>query len=429
MYYIHRKDVMEMKKSMKITALILSLMISMCSFGISSFALMPEIHSPSAILTDINSDEILYQKGAYKEVLPSVSAKFMAIYTAISSDAKDTVVVEKEWLESLTNDRPRMSITSGETYSLKDIIRCVYLTDFYDVYLCLVNHIGSSEKGFVNMMNANARKLGMVNTHYETVSGYGEGEEYTTPYDVHFLMKALCKDPVFKEITKDTSYTVNESSKKKNPFKIRQKLNINDPQSEWYISGSKFAKMDSYKKYGHSIVFSVLRDNREILWVSFGSESQDICATEAGEAVEFAFSDYKRVIYTKEEIRKLFKGEKNLYIEPTSDIYVTVPSDVEKANLIATVKEEDRIATFRVAGNGVSFEKEVSKVRASGLRFIGEGILMIIRWILAGIIAIIVLICILYIPISMMSLRRAKKLRERKEEKVRRLKEKMKENE
>lgn len=418
-----------MKISMRITAVILTIVLSISGLIMTSFAAMPEIHSPSAILTDLNSDEILYQKGAYKEVLPSVSTRFMAIYTAINADCEQNVAVKQEWLDALTNDRPRMGIVAGEEFALKDLIRGVYLSDNYDIYLCLANHVGSSEKDFVNMMNTNAKKLGMVNTHYETISGYEEGKEYTTPYDVHLLIKALSKNALFKEITKDVSYTFKPNKKRKEPVQIRQKLNINDPQSQWYISGSKLAKEDSYKKLGHSIVFSVLRDNREILWVSFGSESTDICATQAGEATEFAFSDYKRVIYTKEEIKKLYKGEKNLYIEPTADIYVTVPSDVEKASLIATVKEEDRIATFKVVGNGVSFEKEVSKVKASGIRFIWEGILKIIRWILAGIILLIVTICILYIPVSVISARKAKRLKEKKEEKVRRLKEKMKENE
>lgn len=418
-----------MKISTRITALILAFVMSMCILVVPSFAAMPEIHSPSAILTDINSDEILYQKGAYKEVLPSVSSKFMAIYTAINAGCEESVVIDNEWLEALTNDRPRMGMAEGDKYTLKELIRGVYLTDYYDIYLCLANYVGSSEKGFVNMMNANAKKLGMVNTHYETISGYSEGKEYTTPYDVHLLIKALCKEPVFKEISKDVSYTFKPNKKRKEPVEIRQKLNINDPQSEWYISGSRLAKEDSYKNFGHSIVFSVLRDNREILWISFGSESLDICATQAGEAIEFAFSDYKRIIYTKEEIKKLYKGEKNLYIEPTVDIYVTVPSDVEKSSLIASVKEEDRTATFNVVGNGVSFEKEISKVKASGIRFIWEGILKIIRWILAGIILLIVIICVLYIPVSVLSARKAKRLRMKKEEKVRKLKEKMKENE
>lgn len=418
-----------MNISQRITALILMLVMSISILAVTSFAAMPEIHSPSSILTDLNSDEILYQKGAYKEVLPSVSSRFMAIYTAINATCEQNVVAKQEWFDTLTNDRPRMGIVPGETFTLKELIRGVYLSDYYDIYLCLVNHVGSSDKGFVNMMNANARTLGMVNTHYETISGYEEGKEYTTPYDVHLLIKALSKNALFKEITKDASYTFKPNNKRKEPVEIRQKLNINDPGSEWYISGSKLAKEESYKKLGHSIVFSVLRDNREILWVSFGSESQDICATQAGEAAEFAFSDYKRVIYTKEEIKKLYKGGKNLYIEPSSDIYVTVPSDVEKADLIAAVKEEDRMATFKVVGNGVSFEKEVSKVKASGIRFIWEGILKIIRWILAVIIFLIVITCILYIPVSVLSARKAKRLKERKEEKVRRLKEKMKENE
>ena len=68
-------------------------------------------------------------------------------------------------------------------------------------------------------------------------------------------------------------------------------------------------------------------------------------------------------------------------------------------------------------------------MKASGIRFLWEGILTVIRWILAGIIFIIVAICILYIPLSFVSEKKAKKAREKKEEKVRRLKEKMKENE
>jgi len=418
-----------MKKTDKIIALIVSVMILMCIISLPATASAPDIHSESYILSDINSDEILYQKGTYKEVLPSVSSKFMAIYTAINSQSEENVIVKKEWLDELTNDKPRMGISAGETYAKKDLIRALYLTDFYDVYLCIANHVGESGKGFIGMMNDNAAKLSMVSTHYETLSGYEQGKEYTTPYDVHLLMKSLTKDKVFGEITKDASYIVKPLKGKREPLEIKQMLNINDPKSQWYISGSKVARSDYNKNYGYSIVFSVLRDNREILWISFGNENGDMCATEAAEAAEFAFSDYKRVIYTKEEIKKLYKGEKNLYIEPASDIYVTVPSGVEKANLIATVKEDNRIATFKAVGNGVDFEVEISRVKASGIRFLWEGFLTVIRWILAGIIFIIVAICILYIPLSFVSEKKAKKLREKKEEKVRRLKEKMKENE
>lgn len=426
--YIRKGCGEKVKISDRIIAICLCIVMSICVFVFPTMAAAPEITSASAILTDVNSDEILYQKGVYSQVLPSVSSRFMAIYTAIESGAEETAVIQKEWLDSLTNDKPRMGITPGEAYALKDLIRAVYLTDFYDVYLCLAGHIGSSPKSFVNMMNANARKLGMISTHYETLDGYKEGKEYTTPYDVHLLIKALSSKPLFREITADASYIMSPVSKGKEPVEINQKLNINDPRSEWYISGSRVARADSHKSFGHSIVFSVMRDNREILWISFGNESGDMCATQAGQATEFAFSDFKRVIYTKEEIKKLYKGESNLYIEPAADVYVTVPNDVEKAHLIASIIEKDRVATFKVVGNGVNFQKEVSEVKASGIRFIWEGILTIIRWILAGIIIFIVAVCILYFPISFVSAKRAKKARERKEEKVRKMKEKMKEN-
>ena len=74
-----------MKKTDKIIALIVSVMILMCIISLPATASAPDIHSESYILSDINSDEILYQKGTYKEVLPSVSSKFMAIYTAMVS--------------------------------------------------------------------------------------------------------------------------------------------------------------------------------------------------------------------------------------------------------------------------------------------------------------------------------------------------------
>ena len=418
----------ELKISNRIFAFLMMLIMWLC-FCAPAFAKAPEINSSSALLIDMNSEEILYQKGAHQEVLPSVSAKFMAIYTAINSQAEEGVTISGDWLDELTNDMPRMGISSGEKYTKKELITILYLADFYDIYICLANHVGSSQKGFVNMMNANAKKLGMVSTHYKTIYGYGDDEEYTTPYDVYTLIKNLSKDPLFKEIIKISSYTVKPRGHRKEPLEIRQKLNINDPQSQWYISGSRFAKMDFNKQKGYSIVFSILRDNREILWLSFGSENGDACATEAGEAGEYAFSDFKRVIYTKDEIKKLYKGEKNLYIDPTKDIYVTVPGDVEKSSLIATIQEENRIATFKAVGNGVDFETEVSKVKPSGLRFVWEWLLKIIKWLLVLIIALIVIICILYIPLSFVAQKKAIKAREKREEKVRNLKEKMKENE
>lgn len=97
-------------------------------------------------------------------------------------------------------------LEQGEKMKLTDLVYGLMLRSGNDAAVAIAEHVGGSEEGFVYLMNEKAKWLGMENTHFDNPHGLDSDTHYSSAHDMAILMQYAMENPIFQEISGETSY-------------------------------------------------------------------------------------------------------------------------------------------------------------------------------------------------------------------------------
>ncbi len=165
----------------------------------------------SAIIVDINSGRIVYQKRAYNTKYPASTTKVMTCMLALENgNLEDMVTVSDEmwsYISKLDTQSTMIHVRRGETMSLKDLLYGLMMESGNDAAVVIAIHIGGTYDHFIEMMNAKAAEIGMISTHYVNPHGLPDETHLTTARDMALLtMYAKENYPFFNIIVATESY-------------------------------------------------------------------------------------------------------------------------------------------------------------------------------------------------------------------------------
>ena len=87
-----------------------------------------------------------------------------------------------------------MGFSVGTILNVDNALKMMLVKSANDIAMAMAETVGGSESGFVAMMNAEARRLGMVSTHYDNPNGLPSDGQVTTARDLAVLARALWVD-------------------------------------------------------------------------------------------------------------------------------------------------------------------------------------------------------------------------------------------
>jgi len=224
-----------------------------------------------------------------------------------------------------------------------------------DATIALAERIGGTEETFVQLMNSNAQRLGMVGTHFENSSGLPSPNHYTTAHDMSLLAVAMIRDfPQFYKY-----YSVREFEHNGIKQQNRNGLLERDPT----VDGLKTGHTDSA---GFCLVTSALRDGMRLVSVVLGSGSmrarEDASATLLGYG--YTFYETKMVVKggTALGSSKVWKAaESPVDVGIKDDLWLTLPrgqaGDVKTSvqitpRLIAPLAADADVGQLQVTAGG-----------------------------------------------------------------------------
>ena len=179
--------------------------------------LSDDLYALSAVLMDADSGRILYEK---KGETPRPNASTTKILTCIlaleNSDGDDYVQVSAN---AASQPQVKLGLQKGEQYYLEDLLYSLLLQSHNDSAVAIAEHIGGSVEGFSDMMNAKAREIGCMDTHFITPNGLdaedSDGTHHTTASDLALIMRYAIKNKVFLKIAQTKEYSFSDLSKKR----------------------------------------------------------------------------------------------------------------------------------------------------------------------------------------------------------------------
>lgn len=172
--------------------------------------------APIAYLEDLSSGAVLYAKDADRRIPPASMAKMMTVYVAFDLIKKgelkldQTIEVRPETWKKWHSQGSTMFLAVGEKPRVEDLLNGIVTLSGNDACVVLAEGIAGTEEAFTNLMNIQAKKLGLSNSQFGTSNGWpDEGRTFVTARDLAHLAKATIQDhpKLYKQFYSRTSYS------------------------------------------------------------------------------------------------------------------------------------------------------------------------------------------------------------------------------
>ena len=169
-----------------------------------------EIFALSAIVVDINSGQVLYEKNPHLRLLPSSITKLAALLPVFEAIEDGRISFDTEVTVSL---RAAMVFASQAGFVADDVatvhglIMASMLPSGSEAIMALGEHLYGTEEDFVDAINETMARLGMENTHFTSSAGLDGAEHFTTAYDIFLLARHfMAYHPAIFEFTSNEFY-------------------------------------------------------------------------------------------------------------------------------------------------------------------------------------------------------------------------------
>jgi len=157
----------------------------------------PEIAARSYLLLDVTANQLLAEKDIDSPVEPASLTKLMSAYLVFDAlrskkiDLKQTLPVsERAW----KMPGSRMFIDPKMQVPVEDLLKGMIVQSGNDATMALAEGVGGSAERFVQLMNEQAKVLGMKATSYKNPEGLTEAGHITTARDLSILATRLMRD-------------------------------------------------------------------------------------------------------------------------------------------------------------------------------------------------------------------------------------------
>lgn len=246
---------------------------------------LPNINAKAFILIDAKSGQVLAEKNADVRMAPASLTKLMSLYVvdaALKSGSihpDDKVKVStKAW----QTGGSRMFIKVNDEVPLKDLVKGIAIASGNDASVAVAEYIAGTEETFADMMNSQAKALGMNNSHFMDSTGLPNPQHYSTARDFATLAQALIRDyPDEYKLYSEKWFTYNNIRQPN-----RNRLLWNYP----YADGLKTGHTDDA---GFCLVGSAQKDGMRLISVIMGSPSDTVRTEESVRLLTYGFRFYE----------------------------------------------------------------------------------------------------------------------------------------
>ena len=311
---------------MNIILLLAGLLLSATAFALPpQIPAAPALSAKSYLLYDYTSNQVLVNQNADARMEPASLTKLMTAYLVFDALKHGTLLPEQNLTVPATAVRntgsgeSRMLLKAGQSVTVGELLRGLIVQSGNDAAVTLALNIAGSEAGFVDLMNKEAKRLGMNNTHFANPVGLPDAQHYSSAFDLALLAAAIVRDyPQHYALFGLRDYTFNNVAQAN-----RNRLLWIDP----YADGLKTGHTETA---GYCLVGSVKRDNRRLISVLLGASSDNLRATESQKLLNFGFQYFDAVrLYQKDQpvtTVRIWKGTKShLKVGFRQDLFLTIP--------------------------------------------------------------------------------------------------------
>ncbi|MBA2690386.1 MAG: D-alanyl-D-alanine carboxypeptidase [Burkholderiales bacterium] len=328
-------------------------LISSSLFAQGSAVPTPNIAAKSFVLLDYQSGQVIASQKPDERIEPASLTKLMTAYIAFSAIKQKKLsltqaipVSTRAWKA----EGSRMFIDLKQPVTVDELLHGMIIQSGNDASIALAEAIAGSEELFAQLMNKEAQRLGLTNSHFMNATGLPAKEHYSTTADMAKLAADIIRDyPEFFPLYSQKSYTYN---------KITQPNRNRLLWTDKFVDGMKTGHTDAA---GFCLVSTAKRAERRLISVVAGATSDNARTVESQKLLNYGFQffDTQRLYAQGQSVATLdvFKGEANTVNAGFQrDLYLTLPRE-QFAKLKATLATTQPLLAPLTAGQRVGTMK------------------------------------------------------------------------
>ena len=318
----------------KLASLIMAILIAIMPMNLS-FANEDNaplsVSSKSAILMDVGSGQILYEKNAHDKLPPASVTKVMTML--LICEALDSGKITLDDSVQISENAASMGgsqifLEAGEVQKVDTLLKGIAVASANDGCVAMAEYIGGSVESFVDMMNAKAKELNMKDTNLVNTNGLPVDNHYTSAHDIAIMSRELLKhDVISKYLTTWMDQVV--VGKKQITVGL-----ANTNKLIKHYQGATGVKTGFTQQAKYCLSASAKRGDTHLVAVTLGAETSPERFKDATSLLNFGFANYESV--------KLCSKNDNI-ATLTLD-----KADEQKINLVA---KEDLSVLIKKGGN------------------------------------------------------------------------------
>jgi D-alanyl-D-alanine carboxypeptidase (penicillin-binding protein 5/6) len=350
-----------MKKLLAALAASLALM----SAAVAQTLPPPTIAAKSWLLLDSTSGQVIAAQDQNARIEPASLTKIMTAYVTFQAlrdkkiDINQMVNVSvRAWKVDASSSK--MFIDPATPVKINDLLYGLMVQSGNDAAVALAEAVAGDEAAFVELMNREAQRMGMKDSHFANPHGLPSADNYSTAQDLSILAARVIRDfPEFYKIDSVKSFTYNKITQPN-----RNRLLWLDPT----VDGMKTGHTEAA---GFCMIASARRPNgtqgeRRLISVVLGTTSDSARTQESQKLLNWGFQNFDTVkLYAKGQAiqtPEVWKGSKGtVKIGFANDVLVTVPKGVagkmkpvleRKDPLVAPLALNGKVGTLKMTVDG-----------------------------------------------------------------------------
>jgi|HigsolmetaAR204D_1030405.scaffolds.fasta_scaffold05028_6 D-alanyl-D-alanine carboxypeptidase len=348
----------------------------------------PTIAARAWISVDVNSGQVLAASNPDMRIEPASLTKIMTAYVAFNALKEKRITLEQQVSVSEAAWRTggsRMFIEPRKPVTVDQLLQGVIVQSGNDASVAIAEAVAGSEATFATLMNQEAERLGMKNSHFVNATGLPDPQHTTTVRDLATLATRLVQDhPDYYHYYKQREFTYNNITQAN-----RNRLLWADPS----VDGMKTGHTEAA---GYCLVATALRGDRRVLTVLVGADSEATRAEESLKLLNWSFQNFDTVrLFGSDQPAvqaRVWEGKTEVAkLGPAQAVWITVPrgraNDVQPVAqrtdpLVAPLKQGQQVGTvaFSLEGKPLRVEKLVVLEDVERAGFFGRIADTVRRW-------------------------------------------------
>ncbi len=290
-----------------------------------------ETPAPIAYVIDLSSGAVLLAKDADRRIPPASMAKMMTTNVAFELIDRGDLALGKMCTVRPETWKQRhgpaagstMFLSPGEQVSVENLLHGIVTLSGNDASVVLAECIAGTEQAFANVMNENAKRLGLTNSHFGNSNGWpDEGRTYVTARDLATLARAEIENhpKLYKKFYSQTQFTWgktlgsgdNITQANRNPLLGR-------------VPGADGLKTGHTEEAGYGFTGSAEQNGRRLIMVVAGLDSYGQRVEESVRLMQWGFNAWQsKPLFKKDKV----VGSAQVQMGSDSEVALVAPRDL-----------------------------------------------------------------------------------------------------